>query len=425
MLAFPLRCPSCHHDNPVEANFCNNCGMPVNLEACGHCDAINRRGAERCHKCGSVLRPSREPAPDLSDVAIDSRGADFSDGAADTRRPDETLVARLGPFVQEDLAAISMHRAQESHEAAVARRRSPGIAAETSTARPGQFVQEDFPAPAMPFAQESREAAVARPPSLEITEETSTARPGHYVREDFPALAMGSAPESQHEVVARRRRPGMRPTLMGVMLVALAVPGYIAYQDPAQFREGFDAITSRLDAPSEVPPTPSPQPPDAGPPQDGRPVGGTTPQAYTAENAMPAADSASPQAVSGAGPPFGGTAPASVGQTMLADITASPQRESALMLLPPHAAATTRESASQLSHTANETQSLAPQAAGSNKAPQTGKNVRQTQSSATSSKQGKSSRKVVKPKASDSRTRSSGVRRAESTAKTEGLDIQP
>ena len=292
MLPFPLRCPSCHHGNPVGANFCNNCGMPVNLESCGRCDAINQRGAVRCHNCGSVLSPFREPEPDSCDAAINERGANFSEGPEHTR-----------------------------------------TTAETSAVRPGQPVEQDFAAPA------------TRP-----------------------------APESKQEVVARRRSPGMRAAVMAVMLVALAVPGYVAYQDPAQFREGLDAITQRLDAPSAVQPAPSPSPPP-----------------------------------------------------MPVDDPASPQRDAAPVLPTLQVADTTHESQPQPSKTATETQSPTPRAASNSKAPQAGKNVRQTRSSATGSKQGNSSRKVVRPKASDARTRakSSDARPAESTAKAAGSELMP
>jgi hypothetical protein len=180
---------------------------------------------------------------------------------------------------------------------------------------------------------------------------------------------------------------------MSVMVVALAVPGYVAYQDPAQLREGVDAITPRLDAPSAVQATASPQ----QTPQGGRPLGGGTPQASSGESILPAGDSA------------------------------APQRDAALVLPTPQAADATRESPSQPAHNAIEPQSPPSKAAGNSKASQAGKNVRQTRSGATGSKQGSSSRKAAKPKASDARTRakSSNARPAQSTEKTAGSEIMP
>src|SRR4029078_5115491 len=55
------------------------------------------------------------------------------------------------------------------------------------------------------------------------------------------------------------RSSGMRAAATVVMLVALAVPGYLAYQDPAPFRGGLSEITPGLDGTSDVQSTPSPQ----------------------------------------------------------------------------------------------------------------------------------------------------------------------
>src|SRR4029453_5942014 len=128
MLTHPLRCPSCHHDNPVEANFCNNCGMPVDLESCSHCDAINQRGAERSPKGGTVFSPFgelqsepktepvetlaslvdgatmldrrtlvREARLDSRDGEVDGRSASFAEGTEGTEHmvgTDEMAAAR-------------------------------------------------------------------------------------------------------------------------------------------------------------------------------------------------------------------------------------------------------------------------------------------------------------------------------------------
>jgi hypothetical protein len=64
----PLYCPSCGHANPAEANYCNNCGVPVYFEECGDCGAINRRGSAHCHKCGQSL--STPVAPPGSAPAV-------------------------------------------------------------------------------------------------------------------------------------------------------------------------------------------------------------------------------------------------------------------------------------------------------------------------------------------------------------------
>ena len=58
-----VRCPSCDHGNPAGSRFCNECGMPVHFETCGRCEAINRRGAVSCHKCGCALPWRANPTP--------------------------------------------------------------------------------------------------------------------------------------------------------------------------------------------------------------------------------------------------------------------------------------------------------------------------------------------------------------------------
>jgi hypothetical protein len=50
-----VSCPSCNHDNPAGANFCNRCGAPVHFITCEGCDAVNDRDARRCYKCGARL----------------------------------------------------------------------------------------------------------------------------------------------------------------------------------------------------------------------------------------------------------------------------------------------------------------------------------------------------------------------------------
>lgn len=294
--------------------------MPVNLEPCGYCDAINQRGADRCHKCGRLLAllhelearratagavavasvsddaavdlrtPVREPQPDSYDAPIDERGADLSGGTERTVKTDEAFAAR-----------------------------------------------PDSPVPP-----------------------------------DFVAPAIRSVSEPSREVVAKRRSPGMRAAAFGVTVVALAVPGYLAYQDEAPFREGLDAITPRLDASSAaVQPTEPPQ-------------------------AIP-----------------------------VADPTAQPRGTAPVLPMPQDADAT-REPRSQPTHTANETPSPPPKAESNSKTPQAGKNVQPRVGSSTSgSKQGSSSRKNVKSKPADTRTRakSSEARPAESTGKAASYEI--
>lgn len=50
------QCPACQVPNPPESRFCATCGTPLVMR-CAHCEAINARTREICHRCGTILRP--------------------------------------------------------------------------------------------------------------------------------------------------------------------------------------------------------------------------------------------------------------------------------------------------------------------------------------------------------------------------------
>src|SRR5258705_9684072 len=58
----------CDHINPAGATFCNDCGSPLHLKPCKHCEAINDQAAKNCYKCGKddpALISSDEAPPVL------------------------------------------------------------------------------------------------------------------------------------------------------------------------------------------------------------------------------------------------------------------------------------------------------------------------------------------------------------------------
>lgn len=59
----PLQCLFCRHLNPAGVNFCNDCGLQLNLQPCGQCGAIDDRAAKNCYKCGTGF--SLPAAPEL------------------------------------------------------------------------------------------------------------------------------------------------------------------------------------------------------------------------------------------------------------------------------------------------------------------------------------------------------------------------
>ncbi len=63
------KCQKCGSDVPVESKFCNNCGLPVEVDKkpgleCGMCGNENPEGSKFCMNCGEQLILP-EPEPDV------------------------------------------------------------------------------------------------------------------------------------------------------------------------------------------------------------------------------------------------------------------------------------------------------------------------------------------------------------------------
>lgn len=48
-------CPGCHAANPLEARFCQQCGIALSAAACPRCAEPTAPGARFCSQCGSPL----------------------------------------------------------------------------------------------------------------------------------------------------------------------------------------------------------------------------------------------------------------------------------------------------------------------------------------------------------------------------------
>ena len=74
-----LACRFCAHDNPAGAKFCNDCGSPLHLKPCPHCEAFTDLSAENCHQCGAsfggVAADVPESAP-ASPVVVETAAGD-------------------------------------------------------------------------------------------------------------------------------------------------------------------------------------------------------------------------------------------------------------------------------------------------------------------------------------------------------------
>src|SRR5713226_9083733 len=57
----PMRCPSCNHDNPGDASFCEGCGAKLEL-ICPACNASVSPGARFCKKCGTAIGSTKAAA---------------------------------------------------------------------------------------------------------------------------------------------------------------------------------------------------------------------------------------------------------------------------------------------------------------------------------------------------------------------------
>jgi hypothetical protein len=56
-------CRFCRHANPPGAKFCNECGAPLHLRPCSHCEAVTDASAGTCHQCGAAF--DAEDAPSI------------------------------------------------------------------------------------------------------------------------------------------------------------------------------------------------------------------------------------------------------------------------------------------------------------------------------------------------------------------------
>ena len=111
----PLRCPSCDHGNPEDANFCNQCGMPVCFEVCDACEAVNTRHVSRCYKCGGLLsKPAADPVASEPSPQKADEGPPPSSFVAYEGEPRLTRLPDASELAVDELQARSPSAAQAS-----------------------------------------------------------------------------------------------------------------------------------------------------------------------------------------------------------------------------------------------------------------------------------------------------------------------
>ena len=90
-----MRCPSCNHDSPADASFCEECGAKLEL-ICPACKASVSPGARFCKKCGTAIGPTKAAAS----TTVSSPKSQIivaADGAASEVVERQTLISGHKP----------------------------------------------------------------------------------------------------------------------------------------------------------------------------------------------------------------------------------------------------------------------------------------------------------------------------------------
>ncbi len=80
-----MLCPTCAHDNPDGAKFCNNCGAALAL-TCPACSQVNPPGSRFCNNCGKKLAPDSPQVLNTPQVSENLRGVENPRGAGQISR---------------------------------------------------------------------------------------------------------------------------------------------------------------------------------------------------------------------------------------------------------------------------------------------------------------------------------------------------
>jgi len=107
-MTLPFNCPFCGHDNPRGARFCNECGSPLHLAPCAHCDAVNDVELPACYSCGAPLPRvphDAETALDAPPLAEFGRADDSASVRASALLADEPAHSISGDVDVDTLGA--------------------------------------------------------------------------------------------------------------------------------------------------------------------------------------------------------------------------------------------------------------------------------------------------------------------------------
>src|SRR3984893_12683267 len=88
----------CNNDNPVDASFCEGCGVKLEL-VCPTCKTLASPGARFCKKCGAALaatRPDSHPAsPSESPIRVTADAGSASEAIEGERKTVTALFADI------------------------------------------------------------------------------------------------------------------------------------------------------------------------------------------------------------------------------------------------------------------------------------------------------------------------------------------
>lgn len=113
---FVFQCLFCDHNNRPGAKFCEECGSPMHLRLCKHCQAINDRVALTCHQCGAKLVAGSVAAQDKGAESVDELRRKLANKAS--RVPEQLAEVAAGqPNALRANAPALFRRRQPAHEA--------------------------------------------------------------------------------------------------------------------------------------------------------------------------------------------------------------------------------------------------------------------------------------------------------------------
>ena len=119
-----MNCPTCGHENPDGAKFCNQCAGPLPLH-CSNCRTSNPVGSKFCNECGTPLTPARksDPTPPhdqaSSEIHVSSEQIESSSATDGERKTVTALFADLKGST-EFAEGARPRRGARDHRAAVA-----------------------------------------------------------------------------------------------------------------------------------------------------------------------------------------------------------------------------------------------------------------------------------------------------------------